>query len=195
VLSELCSPGKSGSFFYFSRDYRFIIKVLSFFFLQNQTIKHSEHKFLLEILEKYTVHIKNNPNTLLSRIYGLHRVKLPGNRKIHFVVMGNVNPPNKDVHRTYDLKGSSVGRIIKDGEATMIGPIFVLKDMNWIKSGEKLQFGPEKSRELIEQLEKDVGYLKGEKIMDYSLLVGVHDMIKGNKENIRDATLAEFAVL
>lgn len=27
VLSELCSPGKSGSFFYFSRDYRFIIKV------------------------------------------------------------------------------------------------------------------------------------------------------------------------
>jgi hypothetical protein len=28
--------------------------------------------------------------------------------------------------------------------------------------------------------------------MDYSLLVGIHDMIKGNKEKIRDNTLALF---
>ncbi len=34
IVSELGSPGKSGSFFYFSRDYRFIIK----------TVHHSEHK-------------------------------------------------------------------------------------------------------------------------------------------------------
>ena len=40
ILSELGSPGKSGSFFYFSRDYRFIIK----------TIHHAEHKFLRKIL-------------------------------------------------------------------------------------------------------------------------------------------------
>jgi 1-phosphatidylinositol-4-phosphate 5-kinase len=106
--------------------------------------------------------------------------------------MGNVNPPNKDVHRTYDLKGSVVGRSIE--EASMIGPILVLKDMNWKKNGERLVFGPEKAKMLIEQLEKDVGFLKGEHIMDYSLLVGVHDMVKGNRENIRDATLAEFAV-
>lgn len=28
--------------------------------------------------------------------------------------------------------------------------------------------------------------------MDYSLLVGVHDMLRGNKDNIRDATLQTF---
>lgn len=28
--------------------------------------------------------------------------------------------------------------------------------------------------------------------MDYSLLVGIHDMVKGNKENIRDQTLSVF---
>ena len=43
VLSELGSPGKSGSFFYFSQDYRFIIK----------TIHHTEHKFLRKILADY----------------------------------------------------------------------------------------------------------------------------------------------
>lgn len=49
-------------------------------------------------------HIKNHPNTLLSRYYGLHRVKLPRGKKIYFVVMGNVFPPNKDIHDTFDLK-------------------------------------------------------------------------------------------
>lgn len=28
--------------------------------------------------------------------------------------------------------------------------------------------------------------------MDYSLLIGVHDMMRGNKDNIRDATLHTF---
>lgn len=50
--------------------------------------------------------MSNNTNTLLCRFYGLHRVKLPRGKKIHFVVMGNVFPPNKDVHETYDLKVS-----------------------------------------------------------------------------------------
>lgn len=48
VLSELGSPGKSGSFFYFSQDYRFIIK----------TISHTEFKFLLKILAQY-VSVRN----------------------------------------------------------------------------------------------------------------------------------------
>lgn len=92
ILSELGSPGKSGSFFYFSRDYRFIIK----------TIRHSEHKFLLSILPQYFDHVKENPHTLLSRFYGLHRVKLPRGKKIHFVIMNNLFPPHKDIHETYD---------------------------------------------------------------------------------------------
>lgn len=28
--------------------------------------------------------------------------------------------------------------------------------------------------------------------MDYSLLIGIHDLVKGNKQNIRDTTLAVF---
>lgn len=94
MLSELGSPGKSGSFFYFSADYRFIIK----------TISHTEHVFFRRILRDYYEYVKMNPNTLLARFYGLHRVKLPHGRKIPFVVMGNIFPPNRDIHETYDLK-------------------------------------------------------------------------------------------
>ncbi|KAJ3098394.1 Phosphatidylinositol-4-phosphate 5-kinase [Phlyctochytrium planicorne] len=181
VLSELGSPGKSGSFFYFSQDYRFIIK----------TIHHSEHKFIRKVLKNYYEHVRANPQTLLSRIFGLHRVKLPGNRKIHFVVMGNVFPPNKDIHETYDLKGSTVGRIITEEEARR-NPRAVLKDLNWIQKGRKLKLGPEKEQQFTEQMERDVEFLASMKIMDYSLLVGYHDLVKGNADNIRDTTLAVF---
>ncbi|KAJ3178212.1 Phosphatidylinositol-4-phosphate 5-kinase [Geranomyces variabilis] len=181
VLSELGSPGKSGSFFYYSSDYRYIIK----------TIKKGEKKALMGFITWYYEHCRTNPNTTLCRILGLHRVKLKGNRKLHFVVMLNVFPPNKDIHEMYDLKGSTVGREFPE-ELAKDDPRAVLKDLNWMARGRKLRLGPAKSTLLIEQLEKDVQFLIKHKIMDYSLLVGIHDLKRGNTENIRDKTLAVY---
>ncbi|OBZ83137.1 Phosphatidylinositol 4-phosphate 5-kinase its3 [Choanephora cucurbitarum] len=178
ILSEIGSPGKSGSFFYYSRDYRFIIK----------TIHHSEHKFMRKILKDYYEHVSNNPNTLLCRFYGLHRIKLPRGRKIHFVVMGNVLPPNKDIHQTYDLKGSLYGRLTSDQEIEK-NPRTVRKDQNWIKDSRQLQFGDIKQELFLKQLERDVDLLKRLRIMDYSLLIGIHDLRRGNTECIRDQSL------
>jgi 1-phosphatidylinositol-4-phosphate 5-kinase len=31
-------------------------------------------------------------------------------------------------------------------------------------------------------------------IMDYSLMIGVHDIVRGNKDNVRDSTLQFFQV-
>ncbi|KAJ3016425.1 Phosphatidylinositol-4-phosphate 5-kinase [Thoreauomyces humboldtii] len=181
VLSEVGSPGKSGSFFYYSSDYRYIIK----------TIKRGEKNALMGFITWYYEHCRTNPNTTLCRILGLHRVKLAGNRKLHFVVMLNVFPPNKDIHEMYDLKGSTVGREFPEDEAKD-DPRAVLKDLNWMHRNRKLQLGPQKSQLFVEQLERDVLFLTKHKIMDYSLLVGIHDLKRGNKENIRDKTLAVY---
>lgn len=183
ILSELGSPGKSGSFFYFSRDYRFIIK----------TIHHSEHKFLLSILKDYYHHVRTNPHTLLSRFYGLHRVKLPRGRKIHFVIMNNLFPPHRDIHETYDLKGSTVGRLYPEEKAAR-NPRAVLKDLNWIDRHKQLELGPEKRAFLTEQLRSDLELLKKVHVMDYSLLVGIHNMQRGNRDNLRSNTLKVFSV-
>ncbi|KAF9560000.1 Phosphatidylinositol-4-phosphate 5-kinase [Mortierella alpina] len=181
ILSELGSPGKSGSFFYFSQDYRFIIK----------TIHHAEHKFMRKILKDYFNHVKQNPHTLLCRFFGLHRVKLPHGRKIHFVVMGNVFPPNRDIHETYDLKGSTLGRAISDEELNG-NPRATQKDLNWVNRNKKLELGPVKRHLFVEQTKRDVQLLSRLNIMDYSLLVGIHDIERGNKDNIRDNTLKVF---
>ncbi|KAF2018380.1 SAICAR synthase-like protein [Aaosphaeria arxii CBS 175.79] len=181
ILSELGSPGKSGSFFYFSRDYKYIIK----------TIHHAEHKFLRKILKDYYNHIRDNPNTLLSQFYGLHRVKIPYGRKIHFVVMNNLFPPHRDIHRTFDLKGSTIGRDFREEDLEK-NPRATLKDLNWLRRDASLEFGPTKKKAFIEQMQKDVKLLQRLHIMDYSLLIGIHDLERGNEENLRDKTLQVF---
>ncbi|KAI5361695.1 Putative phosphatidylinositol-4-phosphate 5-kinase, core [Septoria linicola] len=181
ILSELGSPGKSGSFFYFSRDYKYIIK----------TIHHGEHKFLRMILRDYYNHVTENPNTLLSQFYGLHRVKIPYGRKIHFVVMNNLFPPHRDIHRTFDLKGSTIGRDFREEDLEK-NPRATLKDLNWLRRNLHLEFGPTKKEAFVTQMQKDVALLQRLKIMDYSMLVGIHDLERGNEENLRDKTLRVF---
>lgn len=181
ILSELGSPGKSGSFFYFSRDYKYIIK----------TIHPAEHKLLRKILKDYYNHVEQNPNTLLSQFYGLHRVKVPYGGKIHFVVMNNLFPPHRDIHQTFDLKGSTIGRDFKEEDLEK-NPRATLKDLNWLRRNYHLEFGPEKKNTFLEQMEQDVRLLQKLKIMDYSMLVGIHDLGKGNQENLRDKTLKVF---
>ncbi|KAL6450686.1 MSS4 Phosphatidylinositol 4-phosphate 5-kinase MSS4 [Candida maltosa Xu316] len=179
ILSELGSPGKSGSFFYYSRDFRFIIK----------TIHHAEHKQLLRMLKDYHSHVKDNPNTLISQFYGLHRVKMPmfggGSKKVHFVVMNNLFPPHRDIHLKYDLKGSTWGRItrIAPGDKDNLAK-YTLKDLNWLENHQKIQFGPEKRNIFFKQLEADVKLLQKVNVMDYSLLLGIHDVKKGNTDDL-----------
>ncbi|KAJ3077690.1 Phosphatidylinositol-4-phosphate 5-kinase, partial [Quaeritorhiza haematococci] len=144
VMNEVGSPGKSGSLFYYSKDSRFIIK----------TIPHSLLKTLTNLLKPYYTHIRSNPDTLLTRIYGLHRVTTDENRTFYVVVMGNVFPNYfggvEGMDEVYDLKGSRVGRMVDEAKGGT-----VLKDLNWERRGRKFEFGARKGRVLVEQVEKD----------------------------------------
>lgn len=107
--------------------------------------------------------------------------------------MGNVFPPNRDIHETYDLKGSTLGRAISDEELNN-NPRATQKDLNWVNRNRKLELGPERRHLFVEQTKRDVELLARLNIMDYSLLIGIHDIERGNKDNIRDNTLKVFHV-
>lgn len=142
-------------------------------------------------MREYFAHVERYPNTLISQFYGLHRVKVPYGRKIHFVVMNNLFPPHRDIHQTFDLKGSTIGRELKE-EILEKNPRATLKDLNWLRRNYHFEFGPKKRRLFVEQMKRDVALLQKLKIMDYSLLVGIHDINRGNEENLRDKTLQIF---
>ncbi|CAN1305466.1 Phosphatidylinositol 4-phosphate 5-kinase 7 [Linum perenne] len=156
-LTELSSPGKSGSIFYLSHDDRFVIK----------TLTKSELKTLLRMLPKYYCHVGKHENTLITKFFGVHRITLRGGRKVRFVVMGNMFCTELRIHRRYDLKGSSHGRCT---------------DKNKIKEGTTLkdldldyEFHMDKCRNYLnEQLQLDSKFLESQNIIDYSLLLGLH---------------------
>lgn len=55
-----------------------------------------------------------------------------------------------------------------------------------------LELGPRKKELLLTQLKKDVDLLASLNIMDYSLLLGIHYVSRGNTENIRSSTLSVY---
>ncbi|XP_022746663.1 phosphatidylinositol 4-phosphate 5-kinase 6-like isoform X2 [Durio zibethinus] len=162
ALRELSSPGKSGSFFYLTNDDRYMIK----------TMKKAEVKVLIRMLPAYYNHVRSFENTLVTKFYGLHCVKLTGaaQKKVRFVIMGNLFCTDYAIHRRFDLKGSSHGRTTAKPESE-IDLTTTLKDLdlNYIFRLQKLWF-----QEFCRQVDRDCDFLEQERIMDYSLLIGFH---------------------
>ncbi|KAL3622628.1 Phosphatidylinositol 4-phosphate 5-kinase 6 [Castilleja foliolosa] len=162
ALRELSSPGKSGSFFYLTNDDRYMIK----------TMKKSEVKVLIKMLSAYYNHVRSFENTLVTKFFGLHCVKMtgPAQKKVRFVIMGNLFCTEFAIHRRFDLKGSSHGRLTEKSESE-IESTTTLKDLdlNFIFRFQKSWF-----QEFCSQVDRDCEFLEQERIMDYSLLVGVH---------------------
>ncbi|KAK8549102.1 hypothetical protein V6N12_062000 [Hibiscus sabdariffa] len=160
ALRELSSPGKSGSFFYLTQDDRFMIK----------TVKKAEVKILIRMLPSYYQHVCRYENSLVTKFYGVHCVKPIGGQKTRFIVMANLFCSEYRIHRRFDLKGSSHGRSTDKPEEE-IDETTTLKDLdlNFVFRLERNWF-----QELMEQIDRDCEFLESERIMDYSLLVGLH---------------------
>ena len=99
-LKEQCSTGKSGSFFYYTSDSKYMLK----------TISHAEFVRLKTILKNYYDHMVKHPQTLITRFFGLHKIKynrdVGGIQRIYFIIMANVFNTTRQINVRYDLKGS-----------------------------------------------------------------------------------------
>jgi 1-phosphatidylinositol-4-phosphate 5-kinase len=123
---------------------------------------------ILSILPDYFDYIKENPQTLLVRLYGHHEIG--GNP---FFIMGNVFQWPLRLSCVYDLKGSEVGRTSKSN--------FVKKD-NDVKSNFKI--GKEAKKILMKQIENDSGFLRDLNLIDYSLIIGVYETLDGKMPSV-----------
>ena len=71
--------GRSGSFFFFSHDRKFIIKTMS----------KGELDLLLALLPAMSAHFKKNPDSLLAKILGAFTVKTDSAKAVHLMLMEN----------------------------------------------------------------------------------------------------------
>ena len=125
-------------------------------------------------------------------IYHLLYCKL----QVRFVIMGNLFCSEYSIHRRFDLKGSSLGRTTDKPESE-INSNTILKDLDlnfifrlqkaWYQEFIRLEIHQSFSFHwhfsllfimlivfLFRQVDKDCEFLEQERIMDYSLLVGIH---------------------
>lgn len=157
---EFISNAKSGQFFFYSGDGRYMIK----------TMTNAESRLLRRIMPDYFKHCCENPNTMITRFLGMYRVKLYHlRRNVKFVIMNSVYYTDKHLQTFYDLKGSSVGREAKPGQA-------VLKDndLRQILPEQALTLKPQQRQAVRAQIEADCEFLRAMGVMDFSMLVGIH---------------------
>ncbi|XP_014891576.1 phosphatidylinositol 4-phosphate 5-kinase type-1 gamma isoform X3 [Poecilia latipinna] len=169
-LIELSNPGASGSVFYLTKDDEFIIK----------TVMHKEAEFLQKLLPGYYMNLNQNPRTLLPKFFGLYCVQ-SGGKNIRVVVMNNVLPRVVRMHLKYDLKGSTYKRRASKKEREKAKPTF--KDLDFMQDmPEGLMLDQDTYNAMVKTLQRDCLVLESFKIMDYSLLLGVHNMDQAERE-------------
>ncbi|KAM6921574.1 phosphatidylinositol 4-phosphate 5-kinase type-1 gamma isoform 1-T1 [Xenentodon cancila] len=169
-LIELSNPGASGSVFYVTKDDEFIIK----------TVMHKEAEFLQKLLPGYYMNLNQNPRTLLPKFFGLYCVQ-SGGKNIRMVVMNNVLPRVVRMHLKYDLKGSTYKRRASKKEREKARPTF--KDLDFMQDiPDGLMLDQDTYNALVKTLQRDCLVLESFKIMDYSLLLGVHNMDQAERE-------------
>lgn len=173
-LRELSNPGASGSIFYLTDDDEFIIK----------TVQHKEGEFLQKLLPGYYMNLNQNPRTLLPKFFGLFCYQC-NSKNVRLVAMNNLLPSFVKMHLKYDLKGSTYNRKASKSERTKKSVTY--KDLDFLEHHPNGIFlEADTYAALIKTIQRDCRVLESFKIMDYSLLVGVHNLDISQKEKAEE---------
>jgi len=170
------SIGRSGKRFFSSYDELFLLKTLS-------SEEVEQMHLLLKQYHPYIV--ERHGKTLLPQYLGMYRLTVD-NVESYIGVMRNIFSNHLKVHKKYKLKGSTVDREASQKEREKDNPTF--KDNDFLNDRIKIHIGEEAKDKLMTTLKADVEFLSGLHIMDYSLLLGVHDV------DIQDETCASPVV-
>ncbi|XP_011250580.1 phosphatidylinositol 4-phosphate 5-kinase type-1 alpha isoform X9 [Camponotus floridanus] len=180
-LRELSNPGASGSIFYLTDDDEFIIK----------TVQHKEGEFLQTLLPGYYMNLNQNPRTLLPKFFGLYCYRC-NSKNVRLVAMNNLLPSFVKLHQKYDLKGSTYKRKASKTERSKSSPTY--KDLDFMEHHpEGIFLEADTYSALVKTIQRDCRVLESFKIMDYSLLVGIHNLDQAAKEKAQEQRLSASA--
>ncbi|XP_034172487.1 phosphatidylinositol 4-phosphate 5-kinase 59B isoform X6 [Osmia lignaria lignaria] len=180
-LRELSNPGASGSIFYLTDDDEFIIK----------TVQHKEGEFLQTLLPGYYMNLNQNPRTLLPKFFGLYCYRC-NSKNVRLVAMNNLLPSAVKLHQKYDLKGSTYKRKASKSERSKSSPTY--KDLDFMEHHpEGIFLEADTYNALVKTIQRDCRVLESFKIMDYSLLVGIHNLDQAAREKAQEQRLSASA--
>ena len=161
AISSAAASGKSSSWFFCSKDSRFLVKTCSL----------KERDVLLDILGEYSKHAETHRGTsLLPQYYGLYTIEV-GSRSAHFIIMNYWFATMHAISKRFDLKGSTKGRRASRKERAK-GDAAVLKDLDFLESDVYVQ--NRMAEEVKAAIATDVAFMERNRLIDYSMMVGLH---------------------
>lgn len=144
--------GKSGEFFYFSKDRKMMIK----------TMASGEVDAFMKNLKKYVEHLVLNEDSLIVKIYGVYSFSI-NKQSNSILIMRNITQcPSEYIERTFDLKGSTYDREVTASKKNKGKSLkeMTLKDIDFQKTEGKLWIGRNMSKRCSEALEKDARFFE-----------------------------------
>lgn len=168
---EIDSPGRSGARMFMSHDKKYFIKSLV-----TEEVEQMHH--LLKQYHQYIV--ETHAVTLLPQYLGMYRITV-NDVEHYLIVMRSVFSPRLTIHKKYDLKGSTVDRQASDKEKSKDLPTY--KDNDFIKDEATIYLGKDAKEKYMLTITKDAEFLASLHLMDYSLIVGIHDCDRADMES------------
>ncbi|XP_047132994.1 phosphatidylinositol 4-phosphate 5-kinase type-1 beta isoform X1 [Hydra vulgaris] len=173
-IKEISNPGASGSLFFVSNDDMFIVK----------TVTHKEATFLQQLLPGYYMNLHQNARTLLPKFFGLYCYQ-SGSSNIRLTVMNNLLPSKYKCHMKFDLKGSTYKRKANKLEKAKKSPTY--KDLDFLTMFPNgIPLDADTYDAVVKTISRDVRVLESFKIMDYSFLLGIHNVHQAELERTAD---------
>ncbi|MBN3312521.1 PI42A kinase, partial [Atractosteus spatula] len=199
------SQGRSGARFHMTYDKRYVIKTItSEDVAEMHNILKKYHQFIVEC----------HGNTLLPQFLGMYRLTVDGDETYMVVtrnvfshrlsvyrkydlkgstVAREASDKEKFHIRSLRIKGSSKesssrargsGDTCHSKSFNQAKELPTYKDNDFINDGQKIYIDENNKKMFLEKLKKDVEFMAQLKLMDYSLLVGIHDVEKAEQEEM-----------
>lgn len=186
IKESFASGGRSANPIIFTHDKKLLLK----------TISKSEKDILIKILPEFHRRMRDC-QSLLCRIYGVFRIEVSGKQSIHIIVMRNMNElPSETKVACFDLKGSTVNRtglskmdkdqVLKGFKKEIIelSKKKILKDLDFDILDFEFLFDKETCRAFQNSIFEDSEFLKGNNLIDYSMLLSIHKYRKEDEEKV-----------
>ena len=189
IKESFASGGRSSNPIIFTYDKKLLLK----------TISKNEKDILIKILPEFHRRMRDC-HSLLCRIYAIYRIEIVGKQGIHIIVMRNMNElPNETKIVCFDLKGSTVERTsltkndtqqIFNGFGMEVVNLYkkkILKDLDFDLLPFNFDFTKEECDLLQNSISEDSEFLKGNNLIDYSMLVSIHEYNEEDYEKVEMA--------
>lgn len=155
--------GKSGAFFYFTKDKKLILK----------SVTADEADVLKLMIKDYAHRLISTTHSYLARIYGAFKLSVAGSEPIIIIIMENLSRCFKNP-LMFDLKGSTHERresLTKYKDLDAMDRSRVYKDEDFMNCIQTININSIEAEKIFKSLELDTKLLETYEIMDYSMLV------------------------